>query len=145
MKLDSAFWSATLFAITAVACGDCSTPSSNEVVHTRLVRRMQPDAQNASSGPKAPLEWGQINFLQTTDTHGWLEGHIKEKNYGADWGDFVSFTTHMKKKASELGVDLLLIDTGVGVRMKNRILARLINHRTFTMEQVSAMSRTQMV
>jgi 2',3'-cyclic-nucleotide 2'-phosphodiesterase (5'-nucleotidase family) len=28
---------------------------------------------------------GQLNFLDTSDTHGWLEGHIKEQNYGADW------------------------------------------------------------
>lgn len=47
-----------------------------------------------------------------TDTHGWLEGHLKEQNYGADWGDFVSFSTHMKHKAGNLGVDLLLVDTG---------------------------------
>lgn len=91
---------------------------------------MQPQAQNASYGPTRPLEFGQINFLHTTDTHGWLEGHIKEKNYGAgmtltirissivltlcfiDWGDFVSFTRHMKQKASQLNVDLLLVDTG---------------------------------
>ncbi|KAF2197995.1 hypothetical protein GQ43DRAFT_379718 [Delitschia confertaspora ATCC 74209] len=73
---------------------------------------MQPDAQNATTGPKGPLEWGQINFLHTTDTHGWLEGHIKEQNYGADWGDFVSFTKRMKEKARKLGVDLLLVDTG---------------------------------
>lgn len=76
---------------------------------------MQPDAQKATSGPKGPLEWGQINFLHTTDTHGWLEGHIKEQNYGADWGDYVSFTKHMKQKARTLGVDLLLVDTGVGL------------------------------
>lgn len=98
---------------SAWACGDhdCSGPQ-NDVVYTRRVRRMQPDALNATSGPKAPLEWGQINFMQTTDTHGWLEGHIKERNYGADWGDFVSFTKHMRKKARKLGVDLLLVDTG---------------------------------
>jgi len=47
-----------------------------------------------------------------TDTHGWLEGHIKEQNYGADWGDFVSFSRHMQHKAGNLGVDLLLVDTG---------------------------------
>ena len=47
-----------------------------------------------------------------TDTHGWLEGHLKEQNYGADWGDFVSFSTHMQHKAGNLGVDLLLVDTG---------------------------------
>ncbi|KAF1958095.1 hypothetical protein CC80DRAFT_524848 [Byssothecium circinans] len=44
----------------------------------------------------------------TTDTHGWLEGHTKEQNYGADWGDYVSFTRAMKQKARNLGVDLLL-------------------------------------
>lgn len=93
------------------ACDGCYGPQ-DDVVLTRHVRRMQPEALNATSGPKAPLEWGQINFLQTTDTHGWLEGHLKERNYGADWGDFVSFTKQMKKQASVLGVDLLLIDSG---------------------------------
>lgn len=48
-----------------------------------------------------------------TDTHGWLEGHLKEQNYGADWGDFVSFTKHMKQKAAAKRVDLLLVDTGM--------------------------------
>jgi 2',3'-cyclic-nucleotide 2'-phosphodiesterase (5'-nucleotidase family) len=87
-------WQVTIAAIaslvaTAAACeGDhsCYGPLKDDVVLTRNVRRMQPDAQNATTSPKAPLEWGQINFLHTTDTHGWLEGHIKEKNYGADWG-----------------------------------------------------------
>ncbi|KAH8724465.1 Metallo-dependent phosphatase-like protein [Phaeosphaeriaceae sp. PMI808] len=100
---------------SATACeGDHSRygPLKNDVVLTRNVRRMQPDAQNTTTGPTGPLEWGQINFLHTTDTHGWLEGHIKEKNYGADWGDYVSFTKHMRKKAKKLGVDLLLVDTG---------------------------------
>lgn len=48
-----------------------------------------------------------------TDTHGWLEGHLTETNYGADWGDVVSFTARMRAKAKELGVDLLLVDTGM--------------------------------
>jgi 2',3'-cyclic-nucleotide 2'-phosphodiesterase (5'-nucleotidase family) len=47
---------------------------------------MQPDALNATANPKGPLAWGQLNFIHTTDTHGWLEGHLKEHNYGADWG-----------------------------------------------------------
>ena len=93
----------------SLACDDCY---GNNAQHVRLSRRAQPGAQTASGSPRAPLEWGQINFLQTTDTHGWLAGHIKEKNYGADWGDFVSFTCHMKHKAGNLGVDLLLVDTG---------------------------------
>lgn len=143
MKLTRTPLSLALFAGGALACGDCSAPH-NEVVQTRLVRRMQPDAQNATSGPKAPLEWGQVNFIQTTDTHGWLEGHIKERNYGADWGDFVSFTAHMKQKAKSLGVDLLLIDTGVSFEDGCYRSGVLIHHRISTMERVSAMLLHQM-
>lgn len=71
------------FAIAAASACErdhsCYGPMESDVVLTRNVRRMQPDAGNATTGPKAPLEWGQINFLHTTDTHGWLEGHIKEQ------------------------------------------------------------------
>ncbi|KAF2265336.1 Metallo-dependent phosphatase [Lojkania enalia] len=110
----SRFVAAAASYASALGCeGDhrCYGPQ-NDVVLTRNVRRMQPDAQDATTGPRGPLEWGQINFLHTTDTHGWLEGHIKEQNYGADWGDYVSFTKHMKAKARKLRVDLLLVDTG---------------------------------
>ena len=93
------------FCASALSCDDCYGPN-RDAVHVRNVRRMQPDAQNATVAPRGPLAWGQINFLHTTDTHGWLEGHIKEQNYGADWGDFVSFSRHMKHKANKLGVDL---------------------------------------
>lgn len=58
------------------------------------------------------LDWGQINFLHTTDIHGWLGGHLQEPQYSADWGDYISFTEHMRKKADEKGVDLLVVDTG---------------------------------
>ncbi|KAI9871375.1 MAG: hypothetical protein M1830_002972, partial [Pleopsidium flavum] len=98
-------------AASTLACDSCYGPQDH-VVHTRNVRRMQPDAENATAQPRAPLAWGELNFLHTTDTHGWLEGHIKEQNYGADWGDYVSFTRHMRHKAGNLGVDLLLVDTG---------------------------------
>lgn len=94
------------------ACGSCFGPI-NRVEHVRHAKRMQPDAHNATYGPtRGPLEWGQINFLHTTDTHGWLEGHLRETDYGADWGDVVSFTAHMRAKAKALGVDLLFVDTG---------------------------------
>ncbi|KAI0186805.1 ser/Thr protein phosphatase family [Astrocystis sublimbata] len=59
--------------------------------------------------PNAPAP---INFLHTTDTHGWIGGHLQESQYSADWGDYVSFTEHMRRKADEKGVDLLIIDTG---------------------------------
>ncbi|KAH8895009.1 phosphoprotein phosphatase [Thozetella sp. PMI_491] len=50
--------------------------------------------------------------MHTTDTHGWLSGHLLEQNYGADFGDYVSFAKRMKHKAGNMGVDLLIIDTG---------------------------------
>ena len=98
--------------LPVLACDGCYGPQE-DVVLTRHVRRMQPEALNATTGPRAPLAWGQINFLHTTDTHGWLEGHIKEENYGADWGDFVAFTKQMRSLAQKRDVDLLLIDTGM--------------------------------
>ncbi|PQE28475.1 calcineurin-like phosphoesterase protein [Rutstroemia sp. NJR-2017a BBW] len=58
------------------------------------------------------LPWGQLNFLQTTDTHGWHAGHLQEPQYSADWGDYISFAEQMKKQADDKGVDILLIDTG---------------------------------
>ncbi|KAG5984357.1 hypothetical protein E4U43_006182, partial [Claviceps pusilla] len=102
----------SLIAVS-LSCGDhdCYGPI-NRVHHVRHVKRMQPGAPNATYGPKEPLQWGQVNFLHTTDTHGWLEGHLKEQNYGADWGDFVTFSRRMKQTARLMGVDLLLVDTG---------------------------------
>ncbi|KAH9989038.1 Ser/Thr protein phosphatase family protein [Xylariaceae sp. FL0662B] len=93
------------------ACSNCYGPTTS-IEHVRHVKRMQPGAPNATSGPSRALEWGQLNFLHTTDTHGWLEGHLKEGNYGADWGDFVTFSTHFKHRADKMGVDILLVDTG---------------------------------
>jgi 2',3'-cyclic-nucleotide 2'-phosphodiesterase (5'-nucleotidase family) len=115
MHFQAVSWAViALSAALAEACDGCYG-HSHDVILTRHARRMQPEALGATSGPKGPLEWGQINFLQTTDTHGWLEGHLKETNYGADWGDYVSFTKSMKDKAKDLGVDLLLVDTGVSI------------------------------
>lgn len=56
--------SAAVAVVTVEACGGCYGPAS-EVVHERNVRRMQPDASGATVGPKAELEWGQLNFLHT--------------------------------------------------------------------------------
>ncbi|CED84330.1 5' nucleotidase [Phaffia rhodozyma] len=62
------------------------------------------------------LQWGDVNFISTTDTHGWLVGHQKssfpEPNYSGDFGDFASFIHWMKQKAVEKDVDLLLVDSG---------------------------------
>lgn len=54
----------TLFAARSVfACDSCYGQPSTDVVLTRNVRRMQPDAEGAVTAPKSALEWGQINFL----------------------------------------------------------------------------------
>lgn len=75
-----------------------------------------PHKQNDSGLPvevlKRPLRFSNLNFLHTTDTHGWLSGHLNQPTYKADWGDFVAFAEHMKKKAEENGQDLLLVDSG---------------------------------
>ncbi|CEJ93230.1 hypothetical protein VHEMI08838 [[Torrubiella] hemipterigena] len=105
---------AALLPAAVVGCGSddsCYGPT-NSVEYVRQVKRMQPGVPNASYTPSRPLEWGQINFLHTTDTHGWLAGHLKEPNYGADWGDFVTFSRRMKQTAGNMGADLLIVDTG---------------------------------
>ncbi|KAJ5930778.1 hypothetical protein N7466_006271 [Penicillium verhagenii] len=72
----------------------------------------QPSAPNPIPVPLRDLEFGQINFLHTTDTHGWLGGHLQEPSYSADWGDYISFSAHLREKAEAQGQDLLVIDTG---------------------------------
>jgi len=77
-----------------------------------VVRASQPGAAEPVAAPVRDLTWGKLNFLHTTDTHGWLGGHLLEPQYSADWGDYISFAKHMRKKADDKGVDLLLVDTG---------------------------------
>lgn len=58
----------------------------------------------------------KVNIIQTTDIHGWYQGHLKstqpEPNYSGDWGDFASFVAHMRRRAKKQGVDLLVVDSG---------------------------------
>ncbi|KAK1833082.1 Metallo-dependent phosphatase-like protein [Podospora conica] len=77
-----------------------------------FVAAEQPGAVKPVRAPMRDLVWGKLNFLHTTDTHGWHGGHLQESQYSADWGDYVSFAHHMRRKADERGVDLLLVDTG---------------------------------
>lgn len=78
------------------------------VFSTRNIGKKTPD----SLGSIRDLKWSSINFLHTTDTHGWYGGHTNQKLYGADWGDFISFTENMRSIANSQNVDLLLVDTG---------------------------------
>lgn len=37
------------------------------------------------SAPLRDLEFGQLNFLHTTDIHGWLAGHLQEYDAVGDF------------------------------------------------------------
>lgn len=43
-----------------------------------LARGAQPGAPKPVAAPMRDLDWGQINILHTTDTHGWHGGHLQE-------------------------------------------------------------------
>jgi 2',3'-cyclic-nucleotide 2'-phosphodiesterase (5'-nucleotidase family) len=98
----------------------------------------QPSAPSPVAAPLRKLPWGQLNFLHTTDTHGWHGGHLQEAQYSADWGDYISFAEHLGKRADDDGSDLLLIDTGDRVEgnglydasdPKGRFTADVIKHQ----------------
>ncbi|KAI4718606.1 hypothetical protein E4T48_05172 [Aureobasidium sp. EXF-10727] len=72
----------------------------------------QPSAPEPVEAPLRKLPWGQLNFLATTDTHGWHGGHLQEPQYSADWGDYISFAHHLRQRADDDGSDLLIVDTG---------------------------------
>ncbi len=38
----------------------------------------QPKALQPLPAPLRDLRWGQLNFLHSTDTHGWHAGHLQE-------------------------------------------------------------------
>lgn len=43
-----------------------------------MARAAQPGALAPVAAPLRDLNWGQLNFLHTTDTHGWIGGHLLE-------------------------------------------------------------------
>lgn len=65
-----------------------------------------------TDGDIRKLTFQDINFLHTTDTHGWYSGHLNQQIYSANWGDFVLFAFHMRNLAHLNGQDLLLVDSG---------------------------------
>ncbi|KAA1121570.1 hypothetical protein PGTUg99_032438 [Puccinia graminis f. sp. tritici] len=77
-----------------------------------LHKRSQPSATPPPGAPNRQLEWGDLNILHTTDSHGHLKSEQPEPNYSGDFGDFHSFVRSMKEKATQKGVDLLVVDSG---------------------------------
>lgn len=117
MLLTSSFVLGLLSSFTAVsACGDHEDGHAHD--HAKRATPSIP-----LPPPTRELEWGDINILHTTDSHGWLLGHQKssfpEPNYrsvrlfivlneadvsfnlinSGTLGDFASFVTHMKQLA----------------------------------------------
>lgn len=62
--------------------------------------------------PLRDLTIGKLNFLHTTDTHGWYLGHLNQKQYSSDWGDFISFHSNLLEGINNQGSDLLMVDSG---------------------------------
>lgn len=62
--------------------------------------------------PLRDLQIGKLNFLHTTDTHGWYLGHLNQKQYSADWGDLISFHSNLMNNINAQDGDLLLVDSG---------------------------------
>jgi hypothetical protein len=100
-------------AVGALACEDCYWSNDamlqQETGPSHAARVPQCHNKAKSTPCLGP------NQLPPYHGHPWLVGRaLKEQNYGADWGDYVSFTKRMRQKADDLDVDLLLIDTGIG-------------------------------
>lgn len=75
-------------------------------------RAAQPSAPKPQAAPLRELKFQQLNFLHTTDVHGWHAGHLLEASYSADWGDYIDFAGRLREKVEAAGQDLLVIDTG---------------------------------
>lgn len=43
-----------------------------------LAAARQPAAPAPVPAPIRDLQWGSLNFLHTTDTHGWHAGHLEQ-------------------------------------------------------------------
>lgn len=100
--------------IAALCIAGFGTVSSLDASPDDFVKiGQQPSASEPIfSLPLRNLTWGQLNIIHTTDTHGWLPGHLLEPNFSSDWGDLYTFVTRMKEIGKSKGVDVLFIDSG---------------------------------
>ncbi|GMM37829.1 hypothetical protein DASC09_051540 [Saccharomycopsis crataegensis] len=99
---------------TALSLGSFDTQQQIQKINNDdLSSLQQPTALDPPTNIKLrELKWGKINFLHTTDTHAWYAGHLNQENYGADWGDYISFVKHLRDYADSIGVDLIVLDSG---------------------------------
>lgn len=88
-----------------------SLPVSERSDQQRLMQ--QPGAYPPEDAELRELPWSHINVIHTTDTHGWLAGHLLEPQFSADWGDLISFVEHTREDADFYrDSDVFVVDTG---------------------------------
>lgn len=100
-------------------------PRHDPIVQNQAQQQPQPRPRLRKASPTLPspsaqlirnLTWGQVQFLHTTDIHGWFTPHHSDSapsdSFGADWGHWVDFIRQMKDKAHQQGKDLIVVDTG---------------------------------
>ena len=72
-----------LTALLALCTAALACPDEAGHDHAHAHRREYPQVPLAP--PTRPLQWGDVNIIHTTDSHGWLLGHQKasfpEPNY----------------------------------------------------------------
>ncbi|KAL9011807.1 MAG: hypothetical protein Q9173_003378 [Seirophora scorigena] len=76
----------TSLALGVFTCDDCYGPR-NDAAHVRHVRRMQPEAQGATTSPRAPLAWGDLhdgNGLSDASTPNGVISNAIFENVGYD-------------------------------------------------------------
>ena len=93
---------------------DAASPWSNIDWHMKGKKRRFPKQVPRNDQQMRDLIWGDVQFLHTTDIHGWLAPHHSpaSASYSADWADWISFIDRMKAKAHSQGKDLVVVDTG---------------------------------
>ncbi|KAK9446780.1 Metallo-dependent phosphatase-like protein [Limtongia smithiae] len=102
-----------VFSLALAAAASFAGVASGEMAAQDVLTLGQPSAlPPPRAQPLRPIEWGQLNFISTTDTHGWLAGHLLQPSFSADWGDYTSFIEHIKALADEKGVDVIVVDDG---------------------------------
>ena len=73
----------TFLALLALCTAALACPGEEGHAHEHVHKREFP--QVPLTPPTRPLQWGDVNIISTTDSHGWLLGHQKlsepEPNY----------------------------------------------------------------
>ena len=106
-----------LISKTVTFAAICSLVTAQaQDLHQQVLSVEDYDVETTPDIPLRGVELGELNFIHTTDTHGWYGSHNSQQDYDADWGDFISFIERFKDnrvhKNKLIKRDLILVDTG---------------------------------